>query len=163
MGNLLATYHQRTEQPDTQVVTGRTAVVEAYKQQIRLQEPIYFMRSRADITSLGFDDMHEIRVMPARHGQQRYGITPDMTTGPVNPEGDKRSNLRRTWVKHEDYLAPVEWSVSGPTVLIVLFGSEPHAITITSPFIAESFKQMWHIMDTCLRAMPYYSDLPRSA
>lgn len=162
MGSLLTTYQQHAKQPDIDVVTGHEAVVRAYKTQIGLQQPIYFMRSRADIASMGFDTMHEIRVMPAHYGQNRFGITPDMITGPVNPDGDKRSKLERTWVKQEDYTAPVEWSVSGATLLIVLFGEQPHAITITNSLVAESFLQMWHIMDTCLRAMPYYHTLPRT-
>lgn len=162
MNDLLASYHQHTEQPDIAVVTGHDAVVDAYHQQIQLLKPIYFLRSRSDITSLGFDAMHEIRVKPARHGIKRHGITPDMTTGPVNPSGDKRSNLERTWCKQEDYSAPVEWSVSGSTLLIVLFGSEPHAITITNPIIAESFLQIWKLLRNCLHTSPYYKHLPRT-
>jgi predicted transcriptional regulator len=162
MNDLLASYHQHTERPDTKVATGRNDVVEAYKEQIRLQKPIYFIRSRADIPSIDFDALHEIRVMPARHGQERFGITPDMTTGPTNPDGDVRSNLKRTWIRKEDYEAPVEWSVSGSTVLIVLFGAEPHAVTITNPVIAEAFHQIYKVLETCLRAMPYYPTLPRN-
>ena len=161
MGDLLAAYHQHTDQPSVKVVTGRQAVVEAYHEQIRLLEPIYFVRSIADIASMGFDAMHDIRTTPGRHGQQRYGLTPDSSTGAKTPAGDARSNLQRTWMKGEDYDAPVEWSVSGPTLLIVLFGAEPHAITITNPLIADAFRQMWQLLNTCLQAMPYYNDLPR--
>lgn len=162
MNDLLATYHTHTEQPDVSVVTGHDAVVEAYHAQIRLLKPIYFLRSRADISSLGFDAMHEIRVKPARHGVQRYGITPDMSTGPISPKTDERSNLERTWVRHEDYNSPVEWSISGSTLLIVLFGAEPHAITITNPVIADSFLQIWKLLNSMLQAMPYYKKLPRA-
>ena len=162
MNDLLATYHQHTEQPDLQVVTGQTAVVEAYHKQIQLLKPIYFLRSRTDIPTLGFENMHEIRVKPGRHGVRRHGITPDMTAGPINPASDKRSKLERTWIKQEDYNAPVEWSVSGSTLLIVLFGSEPHAITITNPIIAQSFLQIWKLLRSSLHAMPYYKHLPRS-
>lgn len=161
IGDLLSTYHQHTEQPGVKVVTGREAVVEAYKEQIRLQQPIHFIRSRADIPAMGFDTMHDIRVTPERHGQKRFGITPDMSTGSSNFSGDVRSGLTRIWARSEDYNAPVEWSISGPTILIVLFGSEPHAVTITSPLIAEAFLQIWQLLATCLQAMPYYKTLPR--
>lgn len=158
---LLAKYHTHTEQPSVQVVTGRENVAEAYRQQIQQLQPIYFIRSRADIPVIGFETLHEIRVMPSRHDVKRYAITPDLSTGTTSSEGDKRSKLTRTWVRQEDYNAPVEWSVSGSSLLIVLFGSEPHAITITNPLIAEAFSQIWHLLDTCLRAMPYYKNLPR--
>lgn len=162
MNNLLAKYYESTEQPSVQVVTGREAVAAAFRQQIDLREPVHFIRTRADIPTLGFEAMHDIRVGPAEHGQQRYGITPDMHNGPSNPENDVRSKLKRTWVKHEEYTAPVEWSVSGSTLLIVLFGAEPHAITVSNPIIADAFLQLWRIMDSCLRAMPYYAELPRT-
>ncbi len=163
MESLLERYYEKTEQPTVQAVTGREAVVAAFRQQINLRQPVYFVRSQADISSLGFDTMHDIRIGPAHYGQKRFGITPDIASGPMSsPAGNSRSQLTRTWVKHEDYTAPVEWSVSGSILLIVLFGSEPHAITIVNPIIADAFRQLWRIMDNCLHAMPYYSTLPRS-
>ena len=163
LSELLSKYHAHTEQPFTTVVTGKLEVVEAYRAQIRLGQDIYFIRSDMDITALGFDTMHEIRVAPARHGAQRYGITPDIATGTTaNPEGDVRSNLTRTWARQEDYNAPVEWSISGSSLLIVVFGDQPHAVTIENPVIAEAFKQIWHMLNTLLQTMPDYKDLPRS-
>lgn len=159
--DLLTAYHTHTDQPSTQVVTGRSKVADAYRQQIDQLEPIFFIRSRSDIPVMGFDTMHELRVAPSRHNIKRFGITPDLGTGTTSSNGDDRSNLARTWIKQEYYTAPVEWSVSGSTLLIVLFGSEPHAITITNPVIADAFRQIWHVLDSCLRSMPYYSDLPR--
>ncbi len=162
IAELLAKYHSHTTQPDAKAVTGRTQVADAYRAQIRQKETIYFIRSRADIPVMGFDTMHEIRTTPARYGSKRFGINPDIATGTTpNPEPSERSNFTRTWVRQEDYTAPVEWSVSGSTLLIVVFEDEPHAITIDSPVVAEAFRQLWHIMDTCIRAMPYYKQLPR--
>jgi predicted transcriptional regulator len=162
MEQLLAMYYEKSEQPNVTAVTGKQAVIQAFRQQIDLRQPVYFIRSQADIPSLGFEAMHEIRVAPAHYGQDRFGITPDVLNGPITPQGDQRSNLTRTWVKKEDYTAPVEWSVSGSMLLIVLYGQEPHAISIVNPIIAEAFRQLWHIMDSTLRAMPYYNQLARS-
>lgn len=159
--DLLTAYHTHTDQPSTQIVTGRPKVADAYRQQIDQLEPLFFIRSRSDIPVMGFDTMHEIRIAPSRHNVQRFGITPDLGTGTTSSNGDDRSNLTRTWIKQEDYTAPVEWSVSGSTLLIVVFGSEPHAITITNPVVADAFRQIWHVLDSCLRSMPYYSQLPR--
>jgi len=161
MGDLLEHYYEKTEQPSVQIVTGRTTVADTYRQQIVSQQPIYFIRSQADIPTMGYDVMHDIRVTPGRHGQERFGITPD--THPEARHGDARSKLTRTWAKREDYTAPVEWSVCGSTLLIVLFGKEPHAIIISNPVVADAFRQLWSMLDTMLRAMPYYNDLPRTA
>ena len=162
LNELMKLYHEKTESPTIQKVIGREAVIAAYYQQINLRQPVYFVRSTADVSSLGFDTMRDIRIAPSHYGKERFGITPDMLHGPTNPSGDIRSNLKRTWVKREDYSAPVEWSVSGSMLLIVLFGQEPHAITITNPIIADAFRQLWKIMDFGLRNMPYYHDLPRT-
>jgi predicted transcriptional regulator len=162
LSELLAKYHTHTEQPAVEVVSGRDKVASAYRAQISQLEPIYFIRSRSDIPVMGFDTLHEIRSMPARHNIKRFGITPDLSTGTTSTNGDKRTNMDRTWVRQEDYDAPVEWSVSGSSLLIILFGAEPHAITITNPLIADAFKQLWSLLNNCLQAMPYYKDLPRN-
>lgn len=157
MSELIAKYRGHTDQPNITAVTGRAAVAEAYRNQITQSEDIHFLRSTSDIPTMGFDAMSTIRSEPERHGVKRYGITPDKSTQP-----SKESALTRTWMRGEDYTAPVEWSVSGENLLIVVFGDEPHAITIESPIVADSFKQLWRILNTCLQAMPYYSQLPRS-
>lgn len=161
INDLLAKYHVHTEAPYVKVSTGKNEVVDAYKNQISQQQPIYFLRSKADIPTLGFDSMHDIRITASINNVNRYGICPDDATGTVTTEGDKASNLTRTWMRQEDYTAPVEWSVSGSSVIIVVFGESPHAITIENPIIAEAFRQIWHILNNCLQAMPYYKDLPR--
>jgi len=153
---LTSKYREHTDQPDVTVVTGRSAVADAYRLQIQQKAPIYFLRSTADIATMGFDTMHKVRTEPERHNIKRHGITPDKSTKPSH-----ESNLERTWIRGEDYVAPVEWSVAGENLLIVIFGDEPHAITIENQFVAEAFLQVWHILNTCLRAMPYYSKLPR--
>lgn len=162
LGELLAKYHAQTEQPSVKLVSGRTSVANAYRSQISLQQDIYFIRSRADLPVMGFETMHEIRTMPTRNKNKRFGITPDLKDGTtLIKEGDIKSSLQRTWVKQEDYDAPVEWSVSGSTLLIILFGAEPHAITIDNPLIADAFRQIWHLLNVCLQSMPHYKDLPR--
>lgn len=162
MDQLLARYYEQSEQPLVTTVTGKTAVADAFRSQINLRQPVYFVRTHADIPSMGFETMHELRIAPAHYGQERFGITPDVLHGPTNPDGDTRSNLTRTWIKREDYTAPVEWSVSGDSLLIVLFGNEPHAISIVNPIIAHAFRQLWRIMDTGIRAMSDYQSLPRT-
>jgi predicted transcriptional regulator len=156
ISELLRKYREHTDQPDIGVVTGRQSVADAYRLQAKQKAPIYFLRSTADISTMGFDTMHAIRTEPERQGLTRHGITPDKST-----TAGKDSKLKRTWLRSEDYTAPVEWSVAGENLLIVVFGEEPHAVTIESPLIAEAFRQIWRLMDSCLRAMTYYQDLPR--
>ena len=162
MAELLATYHSRTNQPSGKVYSGKVNVAAAYRSQIQQKSPIYFVRTRSDIPVMGFDTMHEIRIAPERHNIKRYGLTPDLGAGTTNtPQIDQRSNLQRTWMRQEDYTAPVEWSVSGSTLLIVMFESQPQAIMIESPLIADAFRQIWQLLSSTIQSMDYYKDLPR--
>lgn len=157
INELMSKYREHTDQPNLNVVTGHQAVASSYRLQIQQKAPIYFIRSAMDIATMGFDAMHTIRTEPERHHIERHGITPDKST-----KSSPDSKLNRTWMRGEDYTAPVEWSVAGESLLIVLFGEEPHAITIENPAVAEAFRQIWHVLNSCLRAMPYYKDLPRA-
>ena len=156
INELTSRYREHTEQPNIKVVTGKNKVAEAYRRQIHQKEPIYFLRSPSDIASMGFDTMHRIRTEPERFDVKRHGITPDHSTTP-----SRDSNLARTWIRYEDYSAQVEWSVAGENLLIIVFGEEPHAISIDSPLVADAFRQIWHVLKNCLLQMNYYSELPR--
>jgi predicted transcriptional regulator len=160
MKTLLAKYYKHTEQPSIAVVSGKHDVADVFRNQINLNEDIYFIRTPADIPLMGFETMHEIRISPSRLGSNRYGILPDEGKGPINYKSHERSNLTTTWMKYEDYNSPVEWSVTESSLLIILYGVEPHAITITNPVVAGAFLQLWHLRDNCLKAMPYYKSLP---
>jgi hypothetical protein len=162
MNSLLANYYKHTEQPAIEVVSGKRNIADAFRNQIALNENVYFIRSLADIPLMGFDAMHEIRVAPSRRGLQRFGLMPDGNKGPINYASHKRSNLEITWFRQEDYDAPVEWSVTASSLMIILYGSEPHAITIANPLIAQAFLQVWHLLDGCLKTTPYYASLPRT-
>jgi hypothetical protein len=162
MNGLLSQYYQYTDRPDVQLAIGKDAVVEAYNSQLALRQEVYFIRSRADVPVLGFDTMHSIRKTPFRNGIERFGIVPDLQHGKPAPAKGGPEKWHKTWVREEDYTAPVEWSLSGSTLLIVVFGDEPHAITITDPLVCTAFLQLFKLLDTCLRALPGYADLPRS-
>ena len=151
MDDLLKQFYKTSELPTVQIRSGRTKVVEAYKQQISLKQPIYFIRSSLDIPTMGFETMHEIRTIPTYNKQKRFGITPLLPDNAKMPDMDKRGNLKRTWVDPEKYSAPVEWSVSGSMLLIVLFAEEPHTITIVNPLIANAFQQIWSLIDSTLK------------
>lgn len=152
MHELLAKYHTHADKPGVTVVTGRKKVAEAYRQQINLREDIYFIRTKADIPAMGFNVMHDIRVTPARHGKQRCAImtAPD-EKGPINYDQHKRSNLEITWADRSDYTAPVEWSVTDSSLLIVLYATEPHAILIVDSIVAGAFIQLWRMLSTLLQ------------
>lgn len=163
LNNLLDKFYEHVKQPIVEVVSGRQAVADAYHRQIGLNEEIYFIHSRSDVSLMGFDTMHEVRTAPARRGVNRHAIMGDPGHKNVNYESHKRSNLDITWAEKDSYDMPVEWSVTKSSLLIVLFGSEPHAITIMNPLIAGSFFQLWCMMDRLLRQQKTHKELAPNA
>lgn len=151
MNSLLQKYYQNAESINLEVVNGPKAVAELYRKQIKIGETIHFIRTRADIPSMGFDTMHEIRTAPSRHGIDRKGIlgvkNSDST---VNLEQHKRTNHEVTWMEEKLYDAPVEWSVTKSSLLICAFGQEPQAVLIVNPLIAGAFLQLRELMNSLL-------------
>lgn len=160
MHDLLAHYHAKADKPEVGVVTGRKAVAEAYRKQLALREDIYFIHTRADVAMMGFDTMHEIRTTPARHGKHRHTImgAKDSNETP-NYAPHRRSNLEVTWSKDADYTAPVEWSVTESSLLIVLYATEPHAIFIADRVVAGAFLQLFTLLSKLLAQQPLHQAL----
>ena len=160
---LQSKYQQQSAQIDVKAYHGAAKVKRQYERQAEQQQPVYFVKSRADIPVMGFDFMNEVRHLVSQHGVQRFGITPDTPEAPANPEIDQSTNLIRTWIDENDYTAPVEWSVSGDEVTIFVFEKNGSAIRITSPAVADSFRQLYQLLDKTLQTNPGYTALPRKA
>lgn len=148
---------------DIKIHKGKTEVKTAYEHQASLKQPMYFIKSRYDIPFMGFETMDYIRRLAKNLGFKRYGITQDSPEAPTNPQIDKNSSLRRTWVDSSDYTAPVEWSVAGDELNIIVFDKQPQAIQIKNAQVAEAFLQIWKLLDKNLKANPEYKNLPQKA
>lgn len=157
MHELLARYYEHSDKPKVEVVTGRVEVAAAYRKQVNLNEDIHFIHTKADIPMMGYDVMHEIRIAPSRHGKQRRGILVRPEDGPINMETHNRSNLAITWRSEEQYNAPVEWSVTKSSLLIVLYATEPHSIFIADPVVASAFIQLWNLLSSLLQQLPLHN------
>ena len=120
---------------------------------------MHFIHTKADVPMMGFDTMHEIRVTPARHNLQRKGILMAPQKGPINYDGHKRSNMEVTWLEEEHYNAPVEWSVTKSSLLIVLYATEPHAILIVDKVVAGAFLQLWTLLNSLLEPREIHQKL----
>lgn len=158
MQELMQAYYTNADKPGVETFTGKNAVYEAYRRQINLREDIYFIRTNTDIPAMSFDLMHEIRVAPGRLGKQRFGILP--TKGDiVNKESHARGNLAATYMDRASYTAPVEWSVTDSSLLIVSYQKEPQAVFIVDPAITLAFKQLWTLLNGYLSEKPFHKRL----
>lgn len=153
----------RTNNTKISLQKGKKAMLSAYESQAKAGQAIHFVKTRADITFLGFEAMDRVRKLVAGTKIPRYGITPDAVEAPINPKIDKKTNLHRTWMPSEAYTSPVEWTVSADKLLIQVFDNEGRVIEINDAQVAESFRQLWKLLDSGLKSSPKYSSMPRSA
>ena len=161
MHELLTTYHKHSDSPGVTQATGRQDVAATYRKQLNLREDIYFIHTPADVSMMGFDTMHEIRVTPSRHGNRRHGILTAEHDQKINYESHKRSNLEITWTNRDSYTAPVEWSVTKSSLLIIMHAAEPQAIFIVDPVIAGAFLQLWKLLSSLLAQQPFHQAIEK--
>lgn len=154
MQTLLKKYYEHVDSPEAKSAVGRQAVAELYRQQIALKEDIHFVHAKADVTSMGYETMHELRVMPGRNGNQRHGILSVDESSTINHDSHKKSNLAVTWLETGMYTAPVEWSATNSSLLIVVYSSEPQALLITNPFVGSAFIEMWKMLSSFIKNQP---------
>jgi predicted transcriptional regulator len=161
---LLNMYQLNSERPGVRYYQGKKGIIEIYKEQVREGKHIEYIRTRADIDFLGFRFTHSLRVMAPDAGVTRHVFSPDSPEVPINwQESDNEYKLTRTWFKPQDYTAPVEWSVFGNKVAAISFGKEAVGMVIDSPQIAESFRQIFTLLDEGLRRRDGYNSLPKRA
>jgi sugar-specific transcriptional regulator TrmB len=156
-------YRKGTVSSDIQVLHGVEAVKSLYKHQSDLKSPIYFVKSRSDIPFMGYETMDAIRKLSVKFGTHRYGIVPDAPEASIDPKIDRQVNLTKTWIPSDSYTAPVEWTVSGDELMILIFGDASSGIRIKNPIVADAFKQLWQVLSESLQASPDYKKLPRKA
>ena len=163
MRDLQDKYRRRKADIGAEVLAGKDSIIESYYRQAQQRQPIYFIKSRADIPFMGFEAMDEVRRKQGKLSEARYGITTDSIEASSNEAIDKSARLTRTWLNENDYNVPVEWSVSGDMLVIQVFGDEGKSIVIKSDLVAESFIALWHITDKALRSSVNYKKHPFKA
>ena len=162
--NLVQDYIKVNEKPGIRYFQGKDELMEVYLDQIKSKLPIYIIRPDYNMDIYDFEFMSEIRHMARKAGIQRYAITPDRAKAPINyKKSDPYMLLKRTWIKKDDYHSPVEWVAYGNKLAIMSFGNEATGVIIESPQIAESFRELYKLLDSKIRLDPDYEKLPQKA
>jgi len=161
MQTLLQKYYKHAETAEAKTAVGQQAVAEMYRKQIALGEELYFVHTKADVPAMGFETMHDIRIMPAQSGNKRNGILSADAQNTVNPDSHKESKLDVTWLESGKYTAPLEWSATESSLLIVIYAAEPQAIFITNPLVGGAFIQIWQLLSPLIRVQPTHQTLSK--
>lgn len=167
--HLLDYYFAHSERPSIRYFEGQEGIVGIYKDQLLTQQPMYFIRATADMSFMGYSELHYWRNMFPRFKIDRHAIVPDVDLAAYIPEdqrmpvleSDKMMRLQRTWINEDDYNAPVEWTAYGNKLSIISYGEEAMGMVIESPMIADAFRQLFQLLDEGIRRRPDYKDFPR--
>lgn len=165
---LLDFYFAHSERPSIRYFEGTDGIVAIYKDQINTNDTLYYVRTLADLSYLGFEQLHHLRNLFPRFGVHRQVIIQDSQSADIPEkdrlpveESDKAMLIdRRTWIHENDYTAPVEWAAYGDKLSIVQYGDEAMGMVVESAPIAEAFRQLFCLLDEGLRRRPEYRQMP---
>lgn len=161
---LVRTYFTAHEQPGVQYFQGEKEITGIFDAIAKSSEEVVFVHTTAGIDFYGFTAMHNLRMKAVNAGVRRRTLTPDAPAAPQDyAKSDPLVALRRTWLKGGDYTAPVEWGAFEDKLYMVSYGKEAIGLMIESPQIAESFKQLFALLERGQKLLPNYSRLPLHA
>lgn len=160
MPNLINEYLKHNEQPGIRFFQGKRGIEQIYQDQLDKKQPIYIIRSWKDRDFFGKGVYSIWRKRPSMHDIPTIMLSPDVDDANNDPELDKMLLFSRTWMKREDYTAPVEWNIYGDNVSIISFGEEAMGMIIESSQIADSMRQLFAILQKGLRANKNYDSMP---
>ena len=145
MPQMLSYFYSFTEKPGIRLLQGIEGLKEIYTDTLRTKQDIYFMRTSAEVKFLGEDYFQRYKKRRAELGITTHAFT----GGPASLRKslhDDANKMIRTWIKPEDYTAPVEINVYGDKVAYLVYGEEIMGIIIQSAFIAESMRQIFRML-----------------
>jgi sugar-specific transcriptional regulator TrmB len=162
MPQLLSEYFEHTIQPAVRFTQGRDGIVEVFEDYVQTKQDLYLVRSWKDRDYLGKGILSVWRKRPSTIGLTTHILAPD-----TESSGDKKFDdlflIDKTWIREEDYDAPVEWCAYGDKLAIISYGSEAVSMIIQSKQIAQAFKQLFNILSSRQKEWKYYNQFPQKA
>ena len=161
---LTQTYFQSNEQPGVQYFQGEQELAQVFEAIAGATEEVVFIHTTAGIDFYGFEMMHNLRMLAPNAGVSRRALTPDGQHAPRDYKTtDPTVLLNRTWLKKDDYTAPVEWGAFDDKLYIISYGSEAMGMLIESAQVASAFKQLFALIERGQKLLPNYTSLPTYA
>lgn len=155
---MLSAYSADDGRPRVETYEGKDQLTLMYESQASPNGGhMQFIHSRKDIPFFGVEKMKKIRHLAVKNKVYRQAISPFVKAF-YNPVKDKKFRLRRTWIDTLDYSSPVEWSVRDDTINIMCFHDKGYGVSIKHKEIANSFKQIFLLLDKNIRENPVYKD-----
>ena len=145
---LKTTFLAATQKPIFRFYEGLEGLKDIYEQHLLGGKEVWFLRTNqadANFRFLGKWWAHFLKRRAAK-GITAHGLMTDDPVANHNPKFDEVDKVVRTWLRVEDYTAPIEIDVYGDTVAIISFGKEIFGLTMENAAIARSFLEMLKLM-----------------
>jgi sugar-specific transcriptional regulator TrmB len=152
------------EQPGIRHYQGEAEITDIFKDMANAESTVSFIHTTAGQDFYGFEVMHNLRMLAVNSGVHRQALTPDTAAATIDyKETDPKVLLERTWLKADDYTAPVEWGVFDNKLYIISYGAEAMGMVIESKQIATAFTQLFRLLERGQTLLPDYATLPQQA
>jgi sugar-specific transcriptional regulator TrmB len=162
--SLTHNYYQTLEQPAVRYFQGQAEIAQIFQEIAGAHDEVVFVHTLAGVDYYGFDTMHKLRMLAPDNNVTRRALTPDTLLATKNyRETDSQVLLDRTWLQAEDYTAPVEWGNFDDKLYIISYGKEAMGLIIDSQQIADSFRQLFALLERGQQLLPNYASLPKLA
>lgn len=148
--SLLNFYHTYSEQPGVRFFQGQDGLREIFDDMLRTQKEVYLIRSPSDVGYYDKQFFQTFQTKKAKLGIKTIALTPDHSTANRDPAIDEKFLLERTWLPKDAYTGASDWYVYGDKMAIISYGEEGIGMIIDSPLIAESFKQLFCLLQKSL-------------
>lgn len=161
---LIHTFYKTNEQPGVQYFQGESEIQRIFEAVAKSKEEVVYVNTKAGIDFYGFNTMNNLRMLAPKKGVKRRALTADVPAAPKDyRQKDPLVLLRRTWFKQSDYTVPVEWGAFEDKLYLISYGKEALGIIIESQQIADSFKELFKLLERGQKLLPEYASLPRHA
>lgn len=161
---LIHTFYKTHEQPGVQYFQGESEIQKIFETIAGSKEEVVYINTKAGIDFYGFDTMNDLRMLAPKKGVKRRALTADVPDAPKDyRDKDPLVLLKRTWFKQSDYTIPVEWGAFENKLYLISYGKEALGLIIESQQIADSFKELFRLLERGQKLLPGYTSLPRHA
>jgi sugar-specific transcriptional regulator TrmB len=162
--NLIQEFYKTNEQPGIQYYQGESEIRQIFEAIAQSNEEVVYINTKAGIDFYGFPTMHNLRMLAPLKKVSRRALTPDVPAAPKDyKDKDPLVLLKRTWLKQSDYTTPVEWGAFDNKLYLISYGKEALGLIIESQQIADSFKELFKLLERGQKLLPDYARLPRNA
>jgi sugar-specific transcriptional regulator TrmB len=140
---LVNLFYMHSELPGTRTLQGVEGIKTVYRDTLAAKQPIYLLRTTADVPDLGQEFLDNYRKQRASAGIHTHALTPDTPIARQNmAKEDEQMLFHRTFLPDNCYTAPVEIDVYGHKAAFIAYGDTQMATIIDSPPIAEAMRQL---------------------